>query len=105
MFSVPAVYREPKGLYVLEALAAGVPVVQPSHGAFPELMAATGGGCLVPPNDPAALATALHRLLVDPPQRARYAATGRRAVHDRLNAEAAARAALDVFRQIAGGRT
>ena len=49
LLSVPTVYREPKGLYVLESLAAGVPVVQPNHGAFPELLAATGGGRLVPP--------------------------------------------------------
>src|SRR5262249_13068218 len=35
VFSVPSNYREPKGLYVLESLAAGIPVVQPEHGAFP----------------------------------------------------------------------
>src|SRR5262249_61905624 len=43
VLSVPTTYREPKGLYVLEALANEVPVVQPRHGAFPELIAATGG--------------------------------------------------------------
>ena len=51
VLSVPTMYREPKGLYVLEALANGVPVVQPAHGSFPELIEATGGGLLVPPND------------------------------------------------------
>src|SRR5262249_35906582 len=35
VLSVPTTYREPKGLYVLEALANGVPVVQPRHGSFP----------------------------------------------------------------------
>jgi glycosyltransferase involved in cell wall biosynthesis len=49
---VPTSYREPKGLYVLEALANGVPVVQPKHGSFPELIEATGGGLLVNPEDP-----------------------------------------------------
>ena len=39
LFSVPTVYAEPKGRYVLEALASGVPVVQPAHGAFPEMLA------------------------------------------------------------------
>jgi len=43
LFSVPTTYKEPKGLYVLEALACGVPVVQPEHGAFPGLIKATGG--------------------------------------------------------------
>ena len=52
VLSVPTTYREPKGLYVLEALANGVPVVQPRHGSFPELIEATGGGLLVNPDDP-----------------------------------------------------
>ena len=47
----PAAYPEAKGIYVLEALARGVPVVQPAHGSFPELIEATGGGVLVPPGD------------------------------------------------------
>ncbi|HEY2253558.1 MAG TPA: glycosyltransferase family 4 protein, partial [Planctomycetaceae bacterium] len=65
VLSVPTIYREPKGLYVLEALANGVPVVQPRHGSFPELIEATGGGLLVEPNDPRALADALRRLMDD----------------------------------------
>ncbi len=69
VLSVPTTYREPKGLYVLEAWANGVPVVQPDHGSFPELIARTGGGILVPPNDPVALATALRELLADPLRR------------------------------------
>ena len=69
VLSVPTVYRESKGLYVLEAWASGVPVVQPAHGSFPELIARTGGGILVPPNDTRALATALADLLADPARR------------------------------------
>lgn len=44
LFSVPADYPEPKGLYALEALAAGVPLVQPDLGVFPELVQQSGGG-------------------------------------------------------------
>ena len=65
VLSVPTEFLEPKGLYVLEALASGVPVVQPAHGAFTELIETTGGGLLVPPRDPAALAEALARLKSD----------------------------------------
>ena len=65
VLSVPTDYREPKGLYVLEAMAHGVPVVQPAHGSFPELIARTGGGMLVPPNDIPALAGALATMLAD----------------------------------------
>ena len=46
VLSVPATYGESFGLYILEALAAGVPVVQPRHGAFPEILELTNGGTL-----------------------------------------------------------
>ena len=76
VMSVPTEYHEPKGISILEALANGVPVVQPAHGAFPELIEATGGGTLVPPNNPEALAQALENLILDPGERARLAMTG-----------------------------
>jgi glycosyltransferase involved in cell wall biosynthesis len=47
-------------------MASGVPVVQPTHGAFPELIETAGGGLLVPPGDTDALAEALHRIASDP---------------------------------------
>lgn len=103
LFSVPTVYQEPKGLYVLEALAAGAPVVLPRHGAFPELVQATGGGQLVTPDDPAALAAALHRLIGDTAQRRQLARDGQRAVHTRFNAQAMAQETLDAFREILSG--
>ena len=53
---MPATYDEPKGMFLLEALANGVPVVQPERGAFPEIVSKTGGGLLVAADDPAALA-------------------------------------------------
>ena len=56
VFSMPATYEEPKALSVIEALATGVPVVQPRLGAFTEIIENTGGGLLVPPNDIEALA-------------------------------------------------
>ena len=75
-FSVPTTYREPKGIYVLEALANGVPVVQPAHGAFPEMLAKTGGGLLVPPEDVSGLAEGLCRLIEDECERVRLAKEG-----------------------------
>ncbi len=100
ILSVPTTQREPKGLFVLESLAAGVPVVLPDHGAFPELVASTGGGCLTPPHNPAALAGAIAALLRDEPRRRRYAAAGRQAVHEHRHAEAMARATLEVFQKL-----
>jgi glycosyltransferase involved in cell wall biosynthesis len=63
--SVPTPYDEPKGVFVLEALASGVPVVQPRRGAFIEMVEKTGGGLLVAPDNPAALADGLHSLWKD----------------------------------------
>ncbi len=76
LFCLPTAYREPKGLPVLEAWANGLPVVLPNHGAFPELVASTGGGLLVEPGNATALASALERLLTDNSLRADLAGRG-----------------------------
>jgi glycosyltransferase involved in cell wall biosynthesis len=104
VLSVPTTYHEPKGLFVLEAMAAGVPVVQPNHGAFPELIESTGGGCLTAPDDPQGLADSLHSLLTDHQRRRQYAASGLRAVHGQRNAETMARATLEVLQRYANQR-
>lgn len=65
VFSVPATYGEAFGLYIIEAIASGVPVVQPEHGAFPEIIAATNGGVLCKPDDVESLANRLEELLID----------------------------------------
>lgn len=102
VLSVPTVYREPKGIFVLEALASGVPVVQPAHGAFPELLSATGGGRLVPPGDAEALARALHELLTDHPARAALGQVGRQRVLKEFGAERMAAATLAVYERFLG---
>lgn len=56
LLSVPATYNEPKGLFLLEAMACGLPVVQPRRGAFTEIVEKTGGGVLVAPDDVESLA-------------------------------------------------
>ena len=65
LLSVPATYDEPKGMFVLESMASGVPVVQPRRGAFVEMVERTGGGVLVPPDDPERLADILFELCHD----------------------------------------
>ena len=99
VLSVPTVYREPKGLYVLEALANGVPVVQPRHGAFPELIAETGGGLLVEPQSPEAVAAGLYELMVDPERRAALGRRGKEVVHAVYGDVAMAEATLDLYRR------
>lgn len=85
VFSVPTIYRESKGLPVLEALASGVPVVQPRHGSFPEILRLTEGGVLVPPGDASALADALWQLREDPARRRELGRRGREVVHRTLS--------------------
>ncbi len=100
VFSVPATYGEAFGLYVLEALASGVPVVQPRHGAFGELLTATGGGMLCEPDDPQALARAIEKLLLDHDRRRRLAGEGRRNVVARFGADRMARQFVEKCRDL-----
>jgi glycosyltransferase involved in cell wall biosynthesis len=103
VLSVPTAYREPKGLYVLEALANGIPVVQPDHGAFRELIEATGGGVLVEPGDPRALADALEALADDNDRRIELATSGQQRVRELYGPQRMATASLALFEQIAAG--
>ena len=101
VLSVPTEYVESKGFYVLESLAAGVPVVQPAHGSFPELLAATGGGLLYDPRSPETLAGTLARLMDDEPQRRRLAEQGRAAVQASFTADRAADAMWRLYERLA----
>jgi len=76
VLSVPAPYDEPKGVFLLEAMGEGVPVVQPRRGAFTEIVEKTGGGLLVPPDDTKALAEGLQQLWQDAPLRDRLGRAG-----------------------------
>ena len=66
VLSVPGTYPEPKGMFILEAMACGVPVVQPRHGAFPEILERTGGGITFEPGDTSRLADELAALRREP---------------------------------------
>jgi glycosyltransferase involved in cell wall biosynthesis len=103
VLSVPTVYREPKGLYILEAWANAVPVVQPRHGSFPELIEATGGGLLVNPEDPTDLAQALRRLMDDPEHARALGRRGQEAVRERFHAAATAQETLRILQSYLAG--
>lgn len=102
VFSVPALYGESFGLYLLEAWAAGVPVVQPRHGAFPELVEATGGGLLCDGAGPEALGQALLELLADPERARALGAQAQQEMRLRFSAERMARDVERVCRLAAG---
>ena len=100
VLSVPAPYEEPKGTFLLEAMAAGVPVVQPRRGAFPEIVEKTGGGVIVAPDDSSALADALLELSRD---RARLDRLGRCAydgVREHYSIQRSVDRLLDVYSDV-----
>ena len=76
LLSVPGSDQSAFGLYILEAMAAGVPVVEPDIGGFAEIVEVTGGGLIYDPGDPEGLVSGIGSLLAD---RERTRELGRRA--------------------------
>ena len=100
MLAVPAVYDDPKGLPLLEAMACGVPVIVPRRGTYTEFVERTGGGVLVQPDDVGALEAALERLAADREHRQELGRLGAAGVREHYTAEVMAERAVDVYRKV-----
>lgn len=100
VMSVPTVYKESKGLSVLEAMANAVPVVLPAHGVFPELIEDTQGGLLFYPEDPQALAHELKKVITNPLLAEQLGRAGQAAIHDRYSADLMAERTLSLYRRV-----
>jgi len=100
VLSVPEPQPVAYGLYVLEALAAGVPVVEPAIGSFPETIALTGGGILYMPNTARKLAGAIESLLLDPEAARRLGAEGRAGVRKVFSIERTAAEMIRIYEQV-----
>jgi glycosyltransferase involved in cell wall biosynthesis len=105
VLSVPATYDEPKGMFLLEAMASGVPVVQPRRGAFVEVVNKTGGGVLVDEDDPDALAVGLHALWADPASRERLARAAYDGVRKHYTIAQSADRLITLYESLTGGAT
>ncbi len=97
VFSVPTTYAEPKGLPVIEAMASGIPVVQPRWGSFPEIIEMTGGGLLCQPNDSQSLADAIYSLWKNSELANDLGRRGAKGVVERYHVKLMAERALDVY--------
>lgn len=100
VFSVPVVYPEAFGLYLLEAMACGVPVVMPNASAFPEVVNSAACGVLVTPGSAGDLARGLQEML-DDPEREVVGKKGRRAVEERYHVGAMALNFEKIFGKVA----
>jgi glycosyltransferase involved in cell wall biosynthesis len=100
VLSVPARYGEVFGLYLAEAWAAGIPVVQPRAAAFPELIKLSGAGLLCEPENPTSLADALETVLADDARRQQMSTAALAASRQTFNVDTMMRETLSVLDEL-----
>jgi glycosyltransferase involved in cell wall biosynthesis len=100
VLSVPATYDEPKGMFLLEAMACGVPVVQPRRGGFTEILEKTEGGILVEADNPQSLADGILRLSKDPSLAEKLGQNGFQKVREHYSVARMADRALEVYEDV-----
>ncbi len=102
LLSVPVRKGEAFGIYLLEAMASGIPIVQPSLGAFTEIVKESGGGITYEPNTPEALAEALKSLLSDPQTLDQLSKQGRLGVEQHFHVEGQVKEMMNVYSRVTG---
>lgn len=100
MISVPVRNGEAFGLYLLESMASGVPVVQPKLGAFPEIIQISNGGIIYENNTVAELADALRKLLRDQDQLRSLTENCRKGVEEKFNIAHQSENLLNIYKQL-----
>ncbi|HKO59664.1 MAG TPA: glycosyltransferase family 4 protein [Pyrinomonadaceae bacterium] len=100
VLSVPATYDEPKGIFLLEAMACGVPVVQPRRGGFTEVVEKTGGGLLVEPDSVDALVEGLASIYRQPELGDALGRSGFDKVREHYSVSLMADRALEVYESV-----
>lgn len=97
VFSVPTTFNESKGMSLIEAMASGVPVVQPRRGSFLEMIEKTGGGLLVEPDDPASLAEGILSVWKDAALAEEFSRKGHEGVRSHYTVARMADRAFEVY--------
>jgi glycosyltransferase involved in cell wall biosynthesis len=104
VLTVPVLKGEAFGLYQLEAMASGIPVVQPALGAFPEVVEVTGGGAIFHPNTPEALATKLAEVLSQPEKLKQMSFSGRKAIEEKFNNKILTENMVKIYEKVVAGK-
>lgn len=104
LFSVPARYSEAYGLYLVEAMASGVPCIQPDVSGFKEILDYTQAGMCYPKNTPSDLSTALTQILSQPEKMKTLGEQGQMVVRNKLNIDAISGSYSDLFQMITRGK-
>lgn len=105
MISVPVLEGEAFGLYLLEAMASGVPAVQPKLGAFPEIITLSGGGVIYDRNDPEVLSKSLIHLIHNPSELRQLSAAGREGVDQHFSTNKQAAKMMEIYQRVANKKT
>ena len=100
MISVPVRNGEAFGLYLLESMASGVPVVQPKLGAFPEIIEISNGGVVYENNTVSELATALKDLLKNQDQIRLLTESCRKGVEEKFNITYQSENLLNIYQEL-----
>ncbi len=98
--SVPVRNGEAFGMYLLESMASGVPVVQPELGAFPEIVRVSGGGITYVPNEPSELAESLTGLLSDKAGMEKLSKAALQGVTEKFNIHSQAKEMIGLYREL-----
>jgi glycosyltransferase involved in cell wall biosynthesis len=85
------------GMFAIESLLAGVPLVEPPRGALPELIEATGGGLLYNPDSPGDMIAKLTELLTDPARAKEMGQTARKSALEQFTAQSTATKLIALF--------
>jgi glycosyltransferase involved in cell wall biosynthesis len=100
LISVPVLNGEAFGLYQLEAMASGIPMVQPALGAFPEVILQSGGGVIYPVNDPENLAQALGSLILDREKLEKLSIAGQAGVRQHFDIHKQAEKMVEIYKYV-----
>jgi len=104
VLSVPVLKGEAFGMYQLEALASGIPIVQPNLGAFPEIVKETQGGAIFEPNTPSALAAKLAEILGNKEKLSEFSKNGRNAIIHKYNTDITTKQMLGIYESVIANR-